>query len=106
MTARRRLPNRRASITFDLDAQGLKFTCTAARYADGTLAEIFLQNHRAGSMAGINAQDAAVVASIALQYGAPLDAIRRALMRDPGGNGCGPLAVALDRLASEGGGGA
>jgi hypothetical protein len=99
LTARRRLPNRRASITFDLEAQGLRFTCTASRYADGTIAEVFLQNHWAGSMAGINAQDAAVVASIALQYGVPLDVIRRALMRDPQGRASGPLAAALDHLA-------
>jgi len=30
-------------------------------------------------MAGINAQDAAVVCSLAIQYGVPLDVIRRAL---------------------------
>src|ERR1700733_9256002 len=38
--------------------------------------EIFLSNHKAGSMAGINAQDAAVVCSLAIQYGVPLDVIR------------------------------
>jgi hypothetical protein len=36
------------------------------------------------------ASDAAVVASIALQYGAPLDVIRRALMRDSRGRATGP----------------
>ena len=60
--------------------------------------EIFLQNHKAGSSAGINAQDAAVVCSIALQYGVPLDVIRRALMRDPQGRASGPLGTALDML--------
>jgi hypothetical protein len=99
MTApRRRLPDRRASITFDVESQGLKFTCTASRYEDGTLAEVFLQNHKAGSMAGINAQDSAVVCSLALQHGVPLETIRRALMRDPQGLPSGPLAAVLDRL--------
>jgi ribonucleoside-diphosphate reductase alpha chain len=99
MTARRRLPNRRASLTFDLAAQGLKFTCTASCFADGSLAEVFIQNHKAGSMAGINAQDAAVVCSLALQHGVPLDTIRRALMRDQHGRASGPLGVALDLIA-------
>ena len=36
-------------------------------------------------MAGINAADAAVVCSIALQYGVPLQTIRHALMRDSQG---------------------
>ena len=50
MTAqRRRLPNRRGSITFELESQGLEFTCTASWFEDGSLAEIFLTNHRAGS---------------------------------------------------------
>ena len=98
-TQRRRLPNRRASENFDLESQDLRFTCTASRFADGTLAEIFLTNHRAGSQAGINAQDAAVVASIALQFGVPLEVIRRALMRDSQGRASGPLAEALDAIA-------
>jgi hypothetical protein len=100
MTAlRRRLPNHRACLTFDVVSQGQNFTCSASWSDDGSLAEIFLQNCKAGSMAGINAQDAAVVCSIALQYGAPLDAIRHALLRDPQGRASGPLAAALDRLA-------
>jgi hypothetical protein len=99
--ARRRLPDRRASVTFDIESQNLKFTVTASRFSDGSLAEIFLQNHKAGSMAGINAQDAAVVCSIALQYGVPLDVIKRALMRNADGSGSGPLAVALDHIAGE-----
>lgn len=99
MTARRRLPDRRASLTFDVTSHGLRFTCSASWFADGTLAEIFLQNHKAGSQAGINAQDAAVVCSIALQYGVPAGVIRHALMRDAQGHASGPLAAALDRLA-------
>jgi hypothetical protein len=50
-------------------------------------------------MAGINAQDAAVVCSLALQHGVPVETIRKALMRDAKGSASGPLAVALDRLA-------
>ena len=102
MSERRRLPNRRASETFDLESQGLKFTCTVSRFSDGSVAEIFLQNHKAGSMAGINAQDAAVVCSLALQHGVPFETIRRALKRDANGRPSGPLATALDLLAEDG----
>jgi hypothetical protein len=97
---RRRLPNRRASETFEVEAQGLRFTASVSRYTDGTPAEIFLCNHKASSAAGIFAQDIDVVASIALRYGVPLDVLRRALMRDAQGGACGPLVVALDRLAT------
>lgn len=99
MTSRQRLPNRRASETFPIEAAGLHYTATASWFEDGRLAEIFLSNHKAGSGADVNARDAAVVCSLALQYGAPLETIRRALMRDSAGRPNGPLACALDRIA-------
>jgi len=49
MTSRRRLSNRRFSETFAVEAQGMKFTATISRFDNGSLAEIFLTNHRAGS---------------------------------------------------------
>src|SRR5262252_9496292 len=98
---RQRLPNRRGCTTFDLQACGLRFRASVGYYEDGQIGEVFLSNHRVNSMAGIMASDAAVVASIALQYGVPLDVIRRALMRDPQGRAVGPLGVVLDQLAQE-----
>jgi hypothetical protein len=102
MTERRRLTNRRHCEAFYIEAQGLRFTVTTSRYDDGRLAEIFLQNHKAGSMAGINAQDAAVVCSIALQFGVPRETIRRALMRDSQGAATSPLGRALDAIVQGG----
>jgi hypothetical protein len=96
---RQRLPNRRSAETFDVEALGLKFRATVGRHPDGKIGELFLSNHRVNSMAGIMASDAAVVASLALQYGVPLDVIRGALMRDPRGKPSGPLGVALDKIA-------
>jgi hypothetical protein len=98
MTNRERLPNRRAAETFDIEASGLRYTVTIGRYPDDRISEVFIENHKAGSHAGILANDVAVVCSIALQYGASLDVIRKALMRDPRGKASGPLGVALDRI--------
>jgi len=100
--ARERLPNRREATTFDVKAGGLRYRATIGGYPDGRVGEIFLTNHKAGSQAGIMASDAAVVASIALQYGVPLDVLRNALMRDSRGKPSGPLGVVLDQLAQEG----
>jgi len=99
--ARERLPDRRACEGFDLEALGLRFHATVGRFPDGRLAEVFITNHKAGSMAGILTSDSAVLCSIALQYGAPLDVIRKALMRDPHGTATSPLGRALDRIARE-----
>jgi hypothetical protein len=97
MTARERLPNRRASQTFELEVAGLRYTATVSRFADGRLAEIFLSNHKTNSGADVHAREAAIVASIALQHGVDAETIRRALCRDSRGNASGPLGVALDR---------
>ena len=99
---RERLPNRRYSETFNIEAGGLNYRATISRFSDGRLAEIFLANHKSGSDADTTAKDSAVVCSIALQFGVPLDVIRHALMRDSQGRPNGPLAVALDRLAKDG----
>jgi hypothetical protein len=99
MTERRRLPNRRASETLDIDVGGRKYRCSFSRYPDGRLAEIFISNNRVNSDSDTAARDSAVVCSIALQYGVPVETIRRALMRDSAGRPSGPLGVALDLLA-------
>jgi hypothetical protein len=98
MSERARLPNRRASETFALECSGLRFTATISRFGNGELGEVFLQNHKAESAAGIMASDAAVAASLALQFGCPVETLRRALSRDTRGNASGPLGVALDTL--------
>jgi hypothetical protein len=96
---RQRLPNRRGSVTFEVESQGLRFTATVSRYADGAVAEVFLRNHKAGSAAGIMASDAAIAASLALQHGCPLEVLRRALSRDSHGRASSALGAVLDKIA-------
>lgn len=101
MTERERLPPRRASENFDLECRGLKYACTFTRYADGRLAEIFVESNKGGSAADVASRDAAIAASFAFQHGADADAVRRALCRDTFGLAQGPLGVALDRILSK-----
>ena len=101
MSLRRRLDNRRASETFNIDVEGRRYKCSISRFPDGSLGEIFLSNNKSGSDSDCAARDSAVVCSIALQFGAPPETIRRALMRDSRGRPNGPLGVALDLLAKE-----
>jgi len=99
MPARRTLPNRHDSETFEIQVGGLHYTCSVSRFPDGSVGEVFLQNHKPGSQSDFNARDAAIVASLALQHGVPLETIRRALLRDSHGHASTPLGVALDRIA-------
>ena len=98
---RDRLPDRRASTTFEVDALGLRFTVSVSRYSDGQPAEIFVTNHRAGSAAGILASDAAISASLALQFGCPVEVLRKALSRDSAGRATSPLGLGLDLSGEE-----
>ena len=47
-------------------------------------------------------RDSAIILSFALQHGADIESIRRALCRDGEGQALGPIAMALDVLASGG----
>jgi len=95
---RARLSNRRGSESFSFECGGLAYHATASRFADGALAEIFLTCHKAGSAADTAARDSAIVCSIALQFGADVETIRKALCRDSRGTANGPLGVALDLI--------
>lgn len=44
----------------------------------------------------MTAKDSAVVCSITLQFGVPIDVIRHALLRDTSGVASSPLGAALD----------
>jgi hypothetical protein len=96
---RRRLQNRRACETFSFECNGLTYSASIGRFSDGRLAEIFLSNSKAGSHSDSAAKDSAVVASLALQHGVPLETIRRALLRDSHGRASSPLGAALDLIA-------
>jgi hypothetical protein len=100
---RQRLPNRRASISFNFECGPHSYVATVS-FFPGTdrLAEVFLGNGRAGSDVDTAAKDSAVVCSIALQHGIPIAVIRKALLRAPRGVASSPLGVALDLVATWG----
>jgi hypothetical protein len=80
---RERLPNRRLGETLELEVAGLRYTATNGRFRDGRVGEIFLTNHKSNSAADANARDGAIICSIALQFGADVETIRKALQRQP-----------------------
>lgn len=95
---RQRLANRRESETFCFPCNGLNYIATVSRFDAGGLAEIFINNAKAGSHSDAAAKDSAVVASLALQHGVPVDTLRHALLRNGRGEASSPLGVALDLI--------
>jgi hypothetical protein len=103
MTERERLPNRRLCESFTFELDGLRFTASIGRFPDGRIGELFLNNHKRGNQSDTNAKGAAVLLSFALQHGADINDIRKALCRNSAGRALGPISRALDILAGEGG---
>ena len=100
MTAeRRKLPQRRRSVTFNFECANLAYTATASWFDDGALGEVFVGNHRCDSHADACAKDSAILASLALQFGVPLDVLRKSLLRDSQGRPNTPIGCALDIIA-------
>jgi hypothetical protein len=96
--ARTRLPNRRAAETIAFERDGSKYQMTVGRFPDGRIGEVFLNHDRGDSLLDVLTSDAAIITSIAMQYGAPLDEIRHALKRDIRGEAASPIGVALDKI--------
>jgi hypothetical protein len=96
MNIRNRLPSRRPAESFEVEVGGLRYTATVGRFPDGTLGELFLSSQKTNSSADTAARDCGIVLSIALQHGADLKTIQRAVCRDSQGRASGPLDAALD----------
>jgi len=60
------------------------------------LAEVFLTTAKHGTGLDTNARDAAISASLLMQYGCPAATLQRALTRNADGSPGGALAQALD----------
>jgi ribonucleoside-diphosphate reductase alpha chain len=102
MTTRQHFPNRREHELIDFEHGSICYAAGVGRLENGTLAEIFLNTAKHGTAIGMSARDAAVAASLLLQRGCPVDALRQALTRNNDGSGSGPLARALDLLVESG----
>jgi hypothetical protein len=96
--ARNRLPNRRPNETLAFERDGSQYRLTVGYFPDGRAGEIFLNHDRGDSMLDVLTSDAAILASIALQYGAPLDELRHALKRDSRGIAASPIGAAVDLI--------
>jgi hypothetical protein len=87
---RERLPDRREAELVDFEHAGRPWTVTVGRFADGRIAELFLDAAKESPLVEL-AQESAIVASLALQSGCAFETLRHALA----GRNAGPLGDAL-----------
>ncbi|MFD1330774.1 hypothetical protein ACFQ4O_02050 [Methylopila musalis] len=97
---REALSARRRSETLSFWHLGTRYHATVGFYDDGRPGEVFLDAAKAGTEREAIARDAAVTVSLALQFGAPLDTIRRAMTREGSGAAAGAMGVLLDMIAA------
>lgn len=98
MSGRFKLDNRREHHLLEFDFRGTRYTAGFGFFANGNLAEVFLSCARPNSEIEIAAHDSAIICSIALQHGVPLQTIRHALLESDDGRAAGPLAHAIDLI--------
>lgn len=87
------LPNRRAGVVVSFDDAGQRYRASGS-YQNGKLVEIFLDTGKCGSAVQLHADNAAILASLCLQFGVDVEVVRHSIS--------GPIAIALDLLSDEG----
>ena len=101
---RRALPQRRHSINFTAQFWNQPWHVTCGFYADHvTVGEVFINAARTpGTDLDAMARDGAILLSLALQYGIPIDVIRGALTRNPNSKPSSIVGLIADRIANIG----
>jgi hypothetical protein len=97
--SRRILPQRRASENFNIRFWNQDFNVTAGRYPDGSLGEIFIDGGKSGQDVQSTARDAAILLSLALQFGATVETIRHAVTRSGNGEAASMMGAIVDKMA-------
>ena len=100
-SARSRLPDLRSHEVFEFEHCGIRYTAGVGRYGHGRIGEVFLNASKSGTAIETHARDGAVILSLLLQHGCPIDAIRQTITRNPDGSAAGPFGTLLDLLAEK-----
>ena len=99
---RRPLPQRRRSENFDMEFGGFKkrYFITVGYYDDGGIGEVFINHPVSGLQSEAIARDGAVLVSMALQHGVPLQTIQHAVTRNSNNEPTSIVGAVVDRLIS------
>jgi hypothetical protein len=98
---RNKLPDRRRAETRTFEHAGAHFRLTLGFFPDGRVGELFLNHDHCDSALDALAQDAAILASLALQLGGSIEVIRHALKRNRNGVAATPIGAAIDLIEED-----
>jgi hypothetical protein len=95
---RRLLPQRRAATSLSLHFGSVDYVVTLGHFEDGSPAEVFIDGAKAGSDIQAMSRDAAILISLALQFGCPIETLRRAITRNSDGTPQSIVGAVLDTM--------
>lgn len=105
MTHRARLPNRRSHETVAIEMIGQRFKVRLGRAVTcgerellGPITEIFLNAQKPNSVIDVLVNDGAILMSLLIQFGCPVETIAHAMKRNPDGSPASPFGFAADLL--------
>jgi hypothetical protein len=110
MTHRHRVANRRAVDTFAVEVEGQRYKISLGREVTckleplenpridvdqlGPVVEVFVNAQKVNTQADVLASDGAILMSLLIQYGHPIEDIAKSMKRNPDGSPASPLGVA------------
>jgi len=95
------LPHRRYGESFDIQHLGIRYSMQIGCYEDGRVGEVFLGMEKAaGTAMDVNARDMAVVMSMAIQHGVPIERMLKAVTKDSEGRSEGLMGHVLELIAA------
>lgn len=97
---RENLPARRACVNTTVEVGNFKMIMGVGFYDDGRPGEVFVSNTMTGTDFDAMSRDCAVVLSIAMQYGIPLDEIHKSLTKDSSGRPSSVMGELVRQLLS------
>jgi len=98
MNGRERLPDRRGCDTRYMRVGKQEYVVTVGHYGNGSVGEIFVSGAKAGSDMEAVMRDGAILLSLALQHGVPIETMRGAITREGDGTASSIIGAVLDHL--------
>ena len=97
---RNRLPNRRYRTPVSFEMDGHVYSGGAGHYPDGRIGEVFLMAGKTGTHLAISISESCIAASLAMQFGCPIETLRDALLKDDQGRPAGALGRMFEILTA------
>lgn len=95
------LPNRRETQTFRFEFAGIKHHYSVSNYDDGRPAEIFVDAGKVNTGVQNIMRDGAILISLALQHGCPVETLRHAMTRTDTEEPASALGKLLDMVMEQ-----